>query len=147
MRNLWRIATTEAGLATGYFVARRLPMPDLANYTDHQDRPGRSDGGMARHGYKSVNLTWQNLSPKDAVKIRALVQEAIDSATGRLYLTIDRNDGTNVAPDFIDVYGYPHMPTFSSSTVLASARNGRRIFNSVSLLVNNLTIVNDPSEA
>ena len=139
-----RIAATENGLAKGYLVAIGIPAPDTENYRDHSVRKPKSNGAIGRHGYKSVTWRWNVMDPKQSKRLRTAIQAGLDG-TGVLYLTIDRNNGENNDRDWIDVYGYPHMPEFVSSATVAGASG--RLHDGIELVVNNLTIVNDPSTA
>lgn len=140
--NRWRIGVSEAGLA--YFLAIPLPPPDVAVYRDASQEISKSRGGVARHGYKSVTLQWNRLTAAQGALLRDYVQDALDSAGGVLFLTIDRANGTAPTFDWIDVSGRPQLPEFSSS-LPTYVQGGHRGFNNVSLRVNNLSIVNDPS--
>ena len=137
----WRIATTEAGLASGYFFAMGLEVPTNAPYHDYSTRVGQSTGGQARHGYKNVRCYWERLDRREARMLREAVQAGLD-LTGTIFLTIDRANGSGDTFDWIDVSGKPHMPDFDPSR-FGGATN--IMHENVELFVNNLTIINDPA--
>ena len=132
-----RIATSEAGLATGALFARKIPKPQTF-YRDHSSRSSQGEGGEARHGYLNVSLLWDTLTASQASALKAVITAAQGQSSGLMYLTIRRTDATNGDTDWIDVSGRPLMPEFQSS-------NDGRIFRNVELTINNLTILNDPS--
>lgn len=134
-----RIATTEAGLAKGAFFVRGLPPPEFF-YADHSVRSSQGEGGESLDGYKSVRVIWtEGLTAAQAGVLRSLVEAAQATAAGTLFLTVLRTDAANAGwGDWIDVSGYPSMPEWGP------VRNGV-LYRPVELVVNNLTILNDPS--
>lgn len=139
----YRLATTENGLATGHLFVWQLPPPTTATYRDHSQKFPQSDGGEARHGFRSVELTWNTLTPAQAYTIRRMVVTVL-SAGNPLYLTINRADGTRPGNDWIDVFGRPRIPDIEPEGSIAGASGFYH--RNVTLFVNNLTIVNDPAE-
>lgn len=137
----WRIATTEAGLASGYFSALGIQPPTNAPYHPYSTRVGQSTGGQARHGYKNVRMFWANL---DRIEARILKERVVAgiALTGNVYLTIDRANGDGDTYDWIDVYGKPHIPDFDPSRFAGASDI---VHENIELFVNNLTIVNDPA--
>jgi hypothetical protein len=137
-----RLATTEAKLAKGYLIWNwRLPTPSLPVYTDHSQKVTTSDGGEALRGFRSFSLTFDTLDHLQRRTLRRLAEESLDSADGKIYATIDRGwGGGGPTDDWIDVSGQAHIPPITpigNSNGLASG--------SVTLVVGNLTIENDPA--
>lgn len=139
----FRLALTEAALATGRLFVRQLPPPSLVPYQDHSVKVGKGEGGQSLHGYQRCTFMWDNMATKHSYVLRTLIQAALDSAGGVLYATIDRSNGTAPGGDWIDVYGVPIMPDFAPGAA-RGIRNGVAHSN-VQLVINNLTIVNDPA--
>ena len=136
------MASTEAGLTNNGLFAQKFPPPTSAVYRDYSTRVSQSTGGQARHGYKNVRLFWEVLDRRQALLLRTTIQAGLD-ATGVVFWTIDRANGTSGGPDWIDVSGKPYMPDFDPSTPIASATAVAH--SRVELYINNLTIVNDPA--
>lgn len=137
-----RLATTEAKLANGYLIWNwRLPTPSLPIYNDHSEKVATSDGGEALRGFRSFSLTFDTLDFLQRRTLRRIAEEALDSADGLLYATIDRGwGGGGPIDDWLDVSGQAHIPQITpiaNSNGLASG--------SVTWVVGNLTIVNDPA--
>lgn len=143
MSNLgWRIASTEAGLQTGAFFARRIPPPHTFEYKDFSVRTPQSQGGQTRHGYKNITIIWDSLTLQQANALREVIQAGLDDA-GYVYVTLDRSNGTASGRDWIDVYGRPEMPDFQPRAPVAGS-NGI-LYGQTKLFVNALVIVNDPA--
>lgn len=146
MKNcLYRIASTLAGLETGWFLAWKLPLPDLAQFSDYSTRRPQSTGGQARHGYNRATLFWNYLTSEQAYIIRDMI-DTLETANGigaaTLYLTLPRTDGTKPGGGYIDVSGLALMPEWSP------VRDGHGIlFENVELVLNNVTVETDPSSA
>lgn len=134
----WRIATTSGGLTTGHFFARKLPPPSLPVYLDYSVKAPQSQGGLTRQGYSNVRILWNEMDGLQLKALKTLVEAGITA--GSLYLTVDRADGSGIANDFIDVHGLPQPLEYQP---VQDARG--MVFSNVVLLVNNLTIDNDPS--
>lgn len=142
MRNKYRIALTEAGLSSGALMARGIPIPTVAPYKDHSVIVEKGDGSNREYGYKTVELMWDRLTAAQGRILYALVESA-RGGSGLLYLTIDRADGNAPGQDWIDVYGRPGRLVLTGEAPLN--RHGYSTHRNVSLNVNNLTVVNDPS--
>lgn len=136
-----RLAITEAGLEKGSMLyAWRLPIPTLSLYNDHSTKIPLSDGGQALRGFASVSLTWDRLTWDQARTVRKLVEDAIDGG-GLLYASVNRGwNRSGGADDWIDVSGKPHIPDGT-----AAGNTQGRVSDGVSLLLNALSVVNDPS--
>jgi hypothetical protein len=137
-----RLAVTEALLGKGYLIQNwRIPSPSLPVYNDHSQKVGTSDGGEALRGFRSFSLTWDTLDQLQRRTLRRIAEEALDSADGLIYCTIDRGwNGAGPIDDWIDVSGQVHIPAITpigNSNGLASA--------GITLVVGNLTIENDPA--
>jgi len=140
----FRIATTQSGLSRGYFFLLRIPPPSLSEYKDHSVRFSQSLGGVSLQGYKKSTLVWDQLAPFQAVILRKKVEEAL-SGSGFLYMTINRSNGTKSGFDWIDVRGIPHLPDFRPDGRIAGS-SSVSIMNT-ELILNNITIIADPSQA
>lgn len=138
---LWRIATSSAGLARGAFFARGLPPPNTPIYKDYSELVPQSQGGQTKQGYKRVDILWSELDYLQGKTLRGIVDAAI-AAGGTIYATIDRADGSKLANDFIDVSGVVY-PLILEPVPLSQGR----VYQNVTLTINNLTITNDPSTA
>ncbi len=137
-----RLATTEAKLANGYLVWNwRLPTPSLPVYNDHSQKVATSDGGEALRGFRSFSLTFDTLDQLQRRTLRRIAEEALDSADGKIYATVDRGwNGAGPLDDWLDVSGEAHIPTISPIGNTNGLASG-----SVTLVVGNLTIVQDPA--
>lgn len=141
---LYRLALSEAELVDGSVMAWGLQPPSAAPYVDHTEAVGQSDGGQALLGYDQVTLSWDIMSSAEAATIGRLVEDALGTdGEGFLYLTISRANGTNPGPDWIDVMGRPHPPQIAAPPNIAGISD--LYHQNVTLVVNNLTILNDPS--
>ncbi len=138
----WRMATTEAGLATNWLFAQRFPPPTSAVYRDYSTRVSQSTGGQVRHGYKNVRIFWEILDRTQALFLRTTVQGSLDVG-GLMYWTIDRANGTSGGPDWIDISAKPYMPDFDPTTPIASA--SAIAHRNIELFLNSITIVNAPA--
>ena len=138
----WRIAATSAALPTSHFFALGLPPPNTLVYKGYTQMYPQSKGALSRQGYKNIVILWDSM---DFVQLRTLtriVEAAIASATGIIYATIERGDGSKLLNDFIDVSGTCQPLTFTPVS------NGRGVmFQNVTLTLQNIVITNDPSTA
>jgi hypothetical protein len=145
MNNLFRISLTEAGLAKGLFWVRGLPPPSVPPYRDHTVIVPKSDGSNREYGYKNVTILWDRMTMEAGYALQTLVEGArvAGGGTGLLYLTILRGDGSGSGRDWIDVSGRPGRVVLTAAPPFN--RQGPGTYDNVTLIVNNLTIVNDPS--
>lgn len=137
-----RLAITEALLPQGFIIHNwRIPSPSLPIYSDHSQKVALSDGGQSQRGFRSFSLTWDVLDSLQRRTVRRIAEEALDSADGLVYATVDRGwNGGGPIDDWIDVSGQAHIPAITpigNSNGLASS--------GVTLVVGNLTIVQDPA--
>ena len=98
------------------------------------------------HGYIYMPILWQRLSMYQAWRVRKFI-DAAKSGTGLLYMTVDRNDASYGGPHFVDISGYPHRPREAADDgdMAGRAPDGGQYTDNYSLLLNNITIINDPS--
>lgn len=139
----YRIATSEAGLATGYIFARGLPPPDLVTFDPFSVRRPASQGGESRQGYKSVSLLWNKLDSKQASVIYNLISTAEASSgegNGTLWATLPKVDGASPGINWIDVSGIALLPTFETEP-----QSNGQTYPNVVLRLNNVTVENEPS--
>jgi hypothetical protein len=136
------MALTEAGLAKGFLQSIGVPKPSNA-YKAYSSQLPQSTGGQKRTGYKNDTWQWVNVTPTQANEICELVESAL-SGSGVLYVTLPRANGENAGMDWIDAYGVPSYPEIV--TIQDSGINGL-VLQSVTLRINNITIVNEPSTA
>lgn len=136
------MALTEAGLARGLLWNKEIPIPSIAPYRDHTVIVGKSDGSNQEYGFRNITFSWDRLTALQGFYIRKIVNAA-RIGTGILYLTIDRDDATRPGYDWIDVSGRPGRLVLTKSG--PRQRSGIDTFDNVTLTVNNLTIVNSPS--
>lgn len=141
---LIRLATTEAGLATGYLIySWALPAPDLSVYADHSAKVALSNGGQATRGYSSFSLAWDRgrLSDQQAAVLRNLIEAALATANKQIFATIDYGWNSTNAPGYwVDVKGYPHLADFAPQGI-----GGGMVKDQVTLFVNQLAEVNNPA--
>jgi len=142
VRNKFRIAITEAGLAKGALFVLGLPPPSVAPYRDHSVIVGKSDGSNQEYGYKNITIMWDKLTYAAGRVLQDLVEGA-RTGTGLLYLTLARTDGTGSGEDYIDVSGRAGRLVLTGAAPLN--RRGFGTYDNPTLVVNNLTVVNDPS--
>lgn len=136
----YRLATTEAGLATGAnFFILQLPRPDLVTYADHAARFPAGRGGESRQGFESVSLLWNRLSASQAATLRRIITAAEVTGgpgNGTLYLTLPK---ANASSGWIDVSGIALMPEWVPEGGEAQG------YGNVLLRLNAVTVENDPS--
>lgn len=141
---LYRIALTQAGLETGYFLALGLPPVDLVQFQPFANRKPQSLGGQARQGYISCSLFWSRLDAIQANILQGLITAAETSdgdGNGTLYLTLPRTDAS-AAGLWIDVSGIAVMPEW-----VGVAQGNGLVYENVTLSFNNLTVEASPSSA
>ena len=139
----YRVATSEAGLDTGYFLARGLPPPDLVTFDSFSTRRPASQGGESRQGYRSCSVLWNRLDSLQASIIYDIIEAAETTGgegNGTLWLTLPRTDGSAVGQNWVDVSGIALLPAFETEP----QSNGRSYPNVV-LRLNNVTVQNEPS--
>lgn len=142
----YRFGLVEADLDRGYFAAYDIPLPQLAPLLDSTQESPRSAGGQALHGYTFLELLWTRLNMRQAWRVRRFIDDA-KAATGLLYLTVAQNDAKHGGLYFVDINGYPHRPREAADDgdMAARAVDGGQYIDNYLLLLNNVTIINDPS--
>ena len=137
-----RLATTEAGLSNGYLIySWGLPKPQVPLFSDHSVKSPLSSGGQALRGHSSVSLLFERLTAAQARALRKLVEDALDSTDGLMYLTVDKAwRGSGGEGSWEDVKGEPHIPDLA-----AAASTDGKLFQNVTLFVNAIQSVNDPA--
>ena len=141
MSNL-RIESTEALLAKGYLLySHSLPEPSVMTYNDHSSREAKQDGGQALRGFLSVTLLWDNLTDWQVSRLWELVNDSITSTDELMYATVAKQwNGSGARHSWIDVKGRPHYPSVSPA-----GGTSARLYENVTLTINNIEIVNDPA--
>lgn len=143
MNCYYRVATTEVGLNTGYFVGRGLPPPDLVTFEPFSTRRPASQGGESRQGYKSCSILWNRLDALQAniiYELIATVEAASGEGNGTLWLTLPRVDGSAPGINWVDVSGIAQLPAFETEP-----QSDGWTYPNVILRLNNVTIENEPS--
>lgn len=141
----WAFAVTEADLGRFKLPTLEIPVPDIVEYKPFVDSVTVGDGGQRRYGYAQIRLTWETITDVAYRKVSAFIRVA-EAGTDVMYATLDLNDDSHSGDHFVDLSGYPHymtdMPQIAGSVV---GRRGIKIFRNFTLFLNNVTIVNDPS--
>lgn len=139
----YRMATTLAGLETGAnFFILELPLPfvDFQGYTT--TRP-QSLGGLARHGYRSCTLSWEQLNPVAAHAIDNIIKTNESTAgvgNAVIYVTVPLNDAFYDDVVFADLSGRAHLPRWNANGLAVGGS-----YESPSLVLNNVTVEAVPS--
>lgn len=140
----YRIATSLAGLASGFFfVGNRLPEPQKVFFQPYSVQRAQRRGGEARHGFSQTSLLWKDLLSAQANFLWNLVTvaEVTDGVgNGTIFLTVPRTDASSSGVSWIDVSGTVAMPEFQ----IIDFTHGLMYAN-VLLKLNNVTIENEPS--
>jgi len=140
---LYRIAETEGGLDTGYFVAMGLPPPNLVTFEPYSTRRPASQGGESRQGYLSCSVLWNRLDSIQAnalYEIIATAESTFGEGNATMWMTIPRADASAPGINWIDVSGIVLMPNFETEP----GANGLTYPNVV-LALNDVTVQNEPS--
>ncbi|MCL4296129.1 MAG: hypothetical protein KJ077_10395 [Anaerolineae bacterium] len=139
VRDRWRIATTQGGLARGYFRFLGLPMPYEPVYKDYADQKLTSVGGQFRTGFANLTMPFRSMTATHLALIMSYIDAAV-AGDGYTYLTIDRNDGRSAGPDWVDVKGIPHYPTYSPY----NGSDGQAV-QGVVWFINDIQVLTDPA--
>jgi len=89
-------------------------------------------------------MTWRIMDQESARRIRQFIVDAQASVSGQLFLTVQAGDAS--ASDWIDVSGFPQLPVGLTQGFLDGRTFGDPAYSDFPLTLNNLTIVNDPSD-
>lgn len=144
-KNYYRISTSLAGLATGWFIALGLPEPQTPFYQPFSVRVPQGLGGEGRHGYNNAFLTWDELTREQAAIVQSLVittEAVLGVGNGILYITMPRTDASSSGGAWIDVSGKVKMPEWRTETWSQGI-----IYQPATLSLNNVTVENEPSTA
>lgn len=145
LQHYFRIGISETALATGWFVALRLPIPEVAFYQSYSIRRPQGLGGEGRHRYHTAFLQWDELGMVAASYVKGLIlQLEATAGTGNavLFLTVPRTDASYAGSPWIDISGKVKMPEWK----IEPWTQGKK-YVSPTLSLNNVTIVNEPSTA
>ena len=132
----WRITDTLANLERSLFLRYGIPSPSQSQYKDHSQRISQGEGGMARHGYRNLEVLWLKITPCQADSIRDFVESA-KSGSGLLYMTVKPLDGTSV--EWMDISGKPDLSDIAPDAPLIAASG--YIHSNIKLTLNNVTII------
>lgn len=135
----FRISLT-ADLSKGNFFLRGIAAPTTTQYQGFSETLPQADGGQVQHGYKNLILTWVSVDANTVYIIKQFVNDCLNS-TKTLYMTVPMNDGSKVGRTFIDVSGRP-LPIKVEEI---GVPEWGVAFNNMTLALNNITIVNNPS--
>ncbi len=144
-KHYYRIATSLAGLATGWFVAKGLPEPQTPFYQPFSIRVNQGLGGEGRHGYHNGFLAWDDLTREQAFIIQNLVattETTLGVGNGILFVTMPRTDASSSGGAWVDISGKVKMPEWRTE-VWAQGM----LYQPVTLSFNNITVENEPSTA
>lgn len=140
----YRIATTLAGLASGwFFVKRRLDEPQRVFFQPYSVQRPQRRGGEARHGFSQTSLLWKELIASQANFLWSLITaaEVTDGVgNGTIFLTVPRTDASSSGVSWVDISGIVAMPDFQ----IVDFTHGLKYAN-VLLKLNDVTIENEPS--
>lgn len=138
---LWRLATSEANLEFGWF--QNLGLPECTNdFQTFAVRVPRGDGDQAVHGYQSDTLVWNDLDSKPLTILQGIVNEVRNNG-GIVFATVPRLNGDG-GVGWIDVSGFAYILDITRNTERVI---NRRVAAGVTLQINNITVLNDPSTA
>lgn len=135
-----RLGSSEAGLSRGYIIhSLGIPKPTQPIYNDHSVQVALSDGGVAKRGWPSIILLWDDLTVVQVRVLREIVDAAITA--GYLYVTADKSwNGSEGLGYWVDFRGRPALsdspPSPGTSGLLRE---------NISLTIDNLETVNDPA--
>jgi hypothetical protein len=132
----WRITDTLADLQRSLFLRYDIPSPSQVQYKDHSQRISQGEGGMARHGYRNLEVLWLKLTPGQADTVRDFVESA-KAGSGLLYMTVKPLEGTSV--EWMDVSGKPDLSDIAPDAPVISASG--YIHSNIKLTLNNVTVI------
>lgn len=139
MKNLARLSS-DFDLSKGWLFIRNIPLPTV-EYEDFSIRSVRGAGGEAGHGYARAVITWTNVTSSAATWIREKV-EAV-SIPNRMYATVPLTNASGPGANWADIAGFPHPPVITYVGEPSGKGDEAYI---VELTLNNVVIVNSPSE-
>ena len=136
----YRISNTEAGLAKGAFFVRSIPPPSMDTYQPFSSIVPRSGGGDAAHGYSKLTIVWRTMSLNQYNRLKVLVNT---TRPGLVYVTFAIRDGSQPQGIFVDASGKAQFMQQSSASPMNLV--GSPAVENVTLVINNITILNNPS--
>lgn len=134
----WRLHYNSSNFPRAFLFAMGIPSPDLPVYRTFTEKYPQSQGGLTRQGYTNVTMLWDELDTAQLKTLTGLVETGITN--GIIYATIQRNNGTGLQDDWIDISGLPQPLEYEPLS-----RAEGVVFSNVQLTINNLTITADPS--
>lgn len=140
----WRIALAEADLDMGAFAAHGIPVPNVAAFNDSSKATTRSQGEQALHGFPTIDFLFDRLTREQAYRLRQFIDDAKEG-TGWLYMTVDMNDDSAPGEQWVDVRGKPHRDPKMADAGPIVGRRGQGSFSNYSLFLNNVVVLNNPS--
>jgi hypothetical protein len=142
MTNLYRIALTEAGLEKGFLFSLGISRPSN-QFKAYSTQLPQGNGGQKRLGYQNDVWQWIAVTPTQVNEICEIVEAAL-AGNGVIYVTMPRANGQNAGLDWVDAYGIPIYPEIVQ---IQDANVNGRVIQSVTMPINNITIVNEVSTA
>jgi hypothetical protein len=139
----WKIATTEAGLATGSMRSLGLRKLQTAPYRDHTQVVPQGDGGEAEDGFKELNLVFRNVTRMAAAQLQELIDIAL-AGSGLIYLTVDRNNATAAGRDWVDISAVPHRIRTNAAAPIDASQPTTHT--TIEFSCSNVTVLNTPSD-
>lgn len=143
----WAFAVVEADLGRFKLPTLEIPVPDVVDYTPYANVITVADGGQRRYGYSQLRLTWETMNGRAYDKMSAFIIVA-QASPNVMYATVDLYDSGRASSSawYVDISGYPHfMPQAAPLAGSVAGRRGQKVFTNVTLFLNNITIINDPS--
>ena len=134
----WRMTDTLADLERSLLVRYGIPTPNQVQYKDHAKRVSQSEGGIARHGYRNLEVLWLKLDTCQADTVRDFC-EAAKAGAGLLYMTVKPLDGTSV--EWMDVSGRPNLSDIAPDSPIVGARG--YVHSNIKLTLNNVTVITE----
>lgn len=133
----WRLSATST-LTRKNLYALGLPPVNTPDYKTYSELVPQSQGGQTRQGYINSRLLWDELDFLQFKVLTGIVEAAITA--GLIYATVPKGNGTALLNDFIDISGIPlpleYQPVNDARGVM---------YANVTLTINNITVVSDPS--
>ncbi len=142
-KQYYRLATSLAGLTTGYFFVIGLPEPQVPFYQPYSISIPQGLGGEGRHGYHNAFIQWDRLTRQQAFLIQNMistVEVTLGVGQAVLYATMPRTDASSDGQAWIDISGKVKMPEWRTDNFTHGM-----IYQPVTLNFNNVTVENEPS--
>lgn len=141
-----RLGLAEADLEFNPLAALEVPAPNTFVFNDATVETDKSDGGQGLHGYALAEMLWDRLTMRQAFQVRRFIDNA-QAGNGLLFMTIPRNDASASGFHYIDISGRPHrkIDAADSGDIGNRAGRGQQFIDNYTLLLHNVTVINDPS--